>query len=121
MSSRTVFGRLRSIETKGGLFSFELHKTKYDRKTGEISEAGGLHVRKRHSRKVKLLTFEHLANGAELETEVLGMKYRFALSSEGLLAQRVGTKTKRLIPFEELVNASNKQPVLFPELLKKKE
>lgn len=119
MSKRKVFGRLRNVECKDAVYCFELHKTKYDKKTGEMSEQGGLHVRKRYSQKVTLLTFEHLANGAASEVEVLGMKYQFLLTATGLLAKKVGTKTKRLIPFEELVNASEKQPELFVELLKK--
>ena len=112
-------GRVKNVEVNKGLFTFELARPRYERKTGELKSAGGLTFKQKGKRKNKAVTlsFEQIANGGATEVDLYGgEKWQFLLTEKGLQVRRKGEKNRRVIPYEELCNSSRRQPLLFSEL-----
>lgn len=102
---RRCFGRVGWVEVGQGMWKFELTKT-------------GLVVHERNKRKATdmLLPFDRLTGGGGHEWKDGGVAVRFAVTKDGVEVRRGGSRQVRTIPFPQLANMANPQPLLFAGL-----
>lgn len=102
---RRVFGCVRGVEVGNRVWVFRLTKA-------------GLTVHERNKRHStdKLLPFDRLTEGGGHEWMDGGVTVRFAVTPGGLEVRRGGSRQVRVIPFPQLANMANPQPLLFDGL-----
>jgi hypothetical protein len=102
---RRCFARVGWVEVGAGSWRFELTKA-------------GLTVHERNKRHStdKLLPFDRLTEGGGHEWTDEDGTVRFAATKDGLEVRRGGSRQARVIPYRQLANMANPQPLLFDGL-----
>ena len=111
---RRVHGRVRA-DALGATWVVELRKDKWDLARGELSEPGGVVVRRlgRRRASAERVPFEALVAGGGHERELDGLKLRFRWSDAGVEVRRTGVKEWRTVTWSELQRLARGQPELF--------